>query len=92
MGKKKQSPLTEISQLEHEENLFADLDAHWDMKAYTSLVTGSPMIAQTLACMVDANIDSDRILIHMRHKYPHLWPETQVLRAAARHLEAERDG
>lgn len=91
MGKKKRTALAEISRQVQEAELFAEFDSHWDEKAFAQLDRSDPMIAQTLARMVDAGIGPKRIMSHMLHKYPHLWLQTQALLAAVRHLESESD-
>lgn len=92
MGKKKPVTLPVTNRREQEEELFAEFDAHQDMKAFNSLNRSDPVSAGILVRMIDISITPEKIVAHMLHRYPHLWPQAQMLLAGARYLEAERDG
>lgn len=67
-------------------DLFAELDDHFDEKAFNQLERSDPLIAQTLADLVGEGVGENRIVSHVLGKYPHMWIQAQGIRAATRYL------
>lgn len=87
MGKsKKGEALLAERRRERVSALFAELDDHFDEKAFNQLERSDPLVAQTLTELVGEGVGENRIVSHLLHKYPHMWIQTQGIRAAVRYL------
>ncbi len=67
--------------------LYDDLDAQLDAKAYAQLDRTAPAIVEAVEGLVAAGVEPGQILTHVLAKYPAMWVEGQAIRSSARHAK-----
>lgn len=67
--------------------LYDDLDAQLDAKAYAQLDRTAPAIVEAVEGLVAAGVEPGQILTHVLATQPAMWVEGQAIRSAARHVK-----
>lgn len=63
--------------------------ARLDEKNFIDLERRQPGLVNDIRGMVQEGVSPAQIAFEMMVDYPHMWPEAQAVKAAARHLERE---
>lgn len=68
-----------------------EFDNSFDEKEYNDLFRRDPGLARSLERMIKAGIKPEVVQEDVVKKWPHRWPESQAILAAARYLERTED-